>query len=181
MAAHDTTAPNFKQRAKEEFKNYIGVSLYLAVFFGALVNYTRLVLRQYDITDDTLNFGFAIINALVIGKVILIGEMVHLGKRAQAHPLYQAVIIRAFLFSLLVLAFHFVEEFVKRLIHGEPSGTVFHDIRFYTLLARSMIVFCGFVLLFAFREVEHVLGPEKVRRLFFAPRTPPPPAQPAAS
>jgi hypothetical protein len=185
MAARDTAAPGFKERAKEEFKNYLLVSLYLAIFFAALVNYTRLVLRQYDITDETLNFGFAIINALVIGKVIMLGDMLHLSKRAQARPLYQAVIIRAFLFSLLVLAFFFVEEFIKRLIHGEPSGTVIHNLRFYTLLARTIIVFCAFILLFAFRELEHILGAKKMHQIFFAPRTQPlppgqPPVEPAA-
>ena len=172
MAAHDTAAPGFKQRAKQEFKNYLAVSLYLAIFLSALVNYTRLVLRQYDITDNSLNFGFAIINALVIGKIILIGDMMHLSNRAQARPLYQAVIVRAFLFSLLVLVFHFLEEWVKRLIHGQPSGTVIQDVRIYILLARSIIVFCAFFLLFAFREVAHVLGPERLHQLFFAPRTP---------
>jgi hypothetical protein len=179
MATRDPAAPSLKQRAKEEFKSYIVISLYLAVFFCVLVAYTRLTLRQYDIVDDSFNYVFAIINALVIGKVILIGEMVHLGKRAQARPLYQSVFVRAFLFSLLVLAFHFLEEFVKRLIHGEPSGTVIHNIRIYQLIARSIIVFCAFLPLFAFRELEFLLGPEKAHKFFLSPRTQSPPTQPA--
>jgi hypothetical protein len=170
MATHDPGAQGLKQRAKEEFKNYLAISLYLAVFFCVLVAYTRLTLRQYDITDDTLNYTFAIINALVIGKVILLGEMVHLGKRAQNRPLYQAVFVRTFLFSLLVLAFHFFEEFVKRLIHGEPSGTVIHNIRIYQLTARTIIVFCVFLPLFAFLELQLILGREKVRQMFLSPR-----------
>ena len=179
MAAKDPAAPSLKQRAKEEFKSYLVVSLYLTLLFCVLVAYTRLTLRQYDVVDDSLNYAFAIINALVIAKVILIGEMVHLGKGAQARPPYQAVFVRAFLFSLLVLAFHFVEEFVKRLIHGEPSGTVIHNIRIYQLSARTLIVFCAFLPFFAFRELELLLGPEKAHKLFLSPRVQSPPTQPA--
>ncbi len=182
MAAHDSAAsPGFKARAKEEFIDFYQISVYLAVLFCALVTYTRFVLRQHDITDETVNYAFAIINALVIGKVILIGEMVHLGRRAQARPLYQAVAIRAALYGLLVLVFHFLEEFIKRLIHHEAPGTVLHEMRIYELIARSIVIYCVFLPLFAFRELRRILGHEKMHELFFAPRTPPPTAQPAGS
>jgi hypothetical protein len=182
MAAHDSAAsPSFKERAKEEFIDFYQIAIYLAVLFCAFVTYTRLVLRHHDIMDETVNYTFAVINALVIGKVILIGEMMHLGRRAQARPLYQAVAIRAGLYSLLVLAFHLLEEFVKRLIHHEAPGTVLREIQIYQLLARSIIIYCVFLPLFAFRELKRILGPEKMHELFFAPRTPPSTAQPANS
>lgn len=184
MAAHDSAAaaaPTLRQRAREEFKNYLRISSYLAFFFCALVAYTRLILHSQEITSGKLNFAFAIINALVIGKIILLGDMVKLGRKAQARPLYQAVFVRAFLFSLLVLAFHFVEELVKCLIHHEPSETILHEIRIDILLARSIVIFCAFIPLFAFRELEHTLGSEKVHHLFFAPRTPPSTAQTAGN
>jgi hypothetical protein len=167
MTSKDPPAPSFKQKAKEELKDYAIISLYLAFFFSALVTYTILLLRKYDI--DSLNYTFAIINALIIAKVILIGEMMHLGKRAEARPLYQAVLFKSVLFSLLVLAFHFLEEFIKRLIHGKPFGTVWHEIDSDQLIARSIIVFCTFLPLFAFRELHRVLGPEKLHALFFTP------------
>ncbi len=182
MAAHDSAAsPTFKERATKEFIDFFQISIYLAILFCAIVTYTRLVLRQHDITDDSLNYAFAIINALVIGKVILIGEMVHLGRSAQTRPLYQAVIIRATLYSLLVLAFHFLEEFIKRLIHHEAPGTVIYEISIYQLLARSIIIYCVFLPLFAIRELRRILGHEKTHELFFAPRTPPSTAQTTSS
>ena len=73
-----------------------------------------------------MNFGFAIVNALVIGKVILVGEMMHLGRGYEKRPLWQSVLLKSVVFSVLVLVFHIVEEMVKRIIHGQPRGTVWH-------------------------------------------------------
>jgi hypothetical protein len=181
MAGPTPASPGFTQRAKKEFLGYLGISAYLALFFCALVIYTRLILRQYSIYDETLNLAFALINALIIGKIIVLGEMIRLGKYTATSPLYLAVLVRAFLFSLLVVVFHFAEEFVERLYRGEPSGTVFHEIRIYELLARSLVVFCAFIPLFAFRELGHTLGIDKVRQLFLAPRKAPVTTGPAIS
>ncbi len=169
MTSKDPAAKSFKQKAREELIDFAMVSLYLAFFFCALVTYTMLLLREHDI-DSPLNYAFAIINALIIGKVILIGELMHLGRRAETRPLYQAVLFKSVIFSLFVLAFHFLEEFIKRLIHGKPFGTVWHEIDANELLARSIIVFCTFLPLFAVRELHVVLGPGKLHALFFAPR-----------
>ncbi len=122
MSSKDPAAPGFKQKAKREFVEFLWIAGYLAFFFCALSTYTMLLLRKYDL-DNFLNYSFAIVNALVIGKVILIAQMAHLGRRHEAKPLYQSVIYKSFLFGVVVFAFHLVEEFVKRVIHGKPFGT----------------------------------------------------------
>ena len=92
MTDNAPTKPGFKQKAKQEFKEYFVISAYLAFFFCALVAYTMLLLRRYDVESESMNFTFAIINALIIGKVILIGKMMKLGRGLEARPLYQTVI-----------------------------------------------------------------------------------------
>lgn len=153
-------------RAAHELKDYAIVSTYLAVLFCAVAAYTALLLRRYDVSTDTLSYTFAIINALVIGKVILIGEMLHLGRRVETRPLYQSVLLKSFLFGLLVFAFHILEEFIKRLIHHKPAGTVLDEMEVKQMLARSIIILCAFLPLFAFRELRRVLGEEKLYALF---------------
>ena len=81
-----------------------------------------LRLKKYDVSNDAMNFGFAIVNALVIGKVILVGEMMHLGRGYEKRPLWQSVLLKSVVFSVLVLVFHIVEEVVKRIIHGSRVG-----------------------------------------------------------
>jgi hypothetical protein len=167
MTTKNPAAPGFKEKAKRELKEYAMISAYLAFFFCALVAYSAQLLQKYDITY--VNYSLAIINALIIGKVILIGKMINLGKRTEARPLYQSVLLKSILFGLLVFVFHFLEEFVKRLIHGEPSGTVLHNIHADELFGRSIIIFCAFLPLFAVRELGRVMGEEKLHALFFNP------------
>jgi hypothetical protein len=165
MASKDPSAPGFKQKAEHELKDFLWISFYLAFFFCALETYSMLLLRKYDVSY--LNYTFALINALVIAKVILIGEMAHLGKKAESKPLYQSVLYKSFVFGLLVFAFHLVEEFVKRLIHHAPFGTVLHEVKLDEAIARTIVILCAFIPLFAFRELGRVLGEERLHTLFF--------------
>jgi hypothetical protein len=174
MTSHSTSkdaaASGFKQRVKREFIDYAVVACYLAILFSAIVAYTNLVSKKYGI--DALSYTFAIVNALVVAKVILIGEMVRIGRHVETRPLYQAVLFKAVLFSVLVFALHVLEEFIKRVYQGKPAGTVLRETDYEQLLGRSIIILCVFVPLFAFRELHRMLGPEKFRELFFGQREP---------
>ena len=167
MTSDAATKPSFKEKAKHEFINYAVISAYLAAFFCAIVTYTMLLLRKYDISDDAMNYTFAIINALVIGKVILIGKIFNLGRSAEDRPLYQTVLLKSVFYGLLVFGFHLLEEFIKRLIHGEPAGTVWHNMNYEDLIGRSILIFLSFIPLFAFIELRRLVGEEKLHALFF--------------
>jgi hypothetical protein len=70
-------------------------------------------------------------------------------------------------FGLLVFAFHVVEEIIKRLIHGADIAKASGDIRYEQLAGRSIVVFCVFVPLFAWREFRRVMGEDAFRTLVF--------------
>ena len=165
MSDNEKAKVGLKQKAKHEFMEFVVIAVYLAFFFCALVAYTMLLLKKYDVSNDAMNFGFAIVNALVIGKVILIGEMMHLGRGYEKRPLWQSVLLKSVVFSVLVLVFHIVEEMVKRIIHGEPRGTVLHNLHIEDMVSRALVIFCAFVPLFGFRELRRVLGEEKLYAL----------------
>ena len=169
MDSKNPAQPSLKQKATHELQEFVVISLYLALFFCALAAYTKLLLKDYN-TSSSMSYGFAIINALVIGKVILMGEMVHFGRELDNRPLYQTALYKAFMFTLLVLAFHFVEEFVKRVIHGGGPGSVLYEICLNDLIARSLVVFCTFIPLFAFMDLRRMLGEDKFYGLFFRSR-----------
>ena len=154
-----------KQKAKHEAKELLLVTVYLAFFFCALASYTTLILKEYDV--PYLSYAFALINALVIAKVILIGQAMHLGEKFEHKPLLLSAVWKAFMFSLFALAFHFVEELVKRLIHGADMAEASRSIRIDQLLGHTLVVFCTFVPLFAFMEFRRVLGEERFYNLLF--------------
>ena len=157
--------PVRKEKIKHELKEMLTLSLYLAFFFCALAIYDMLLLRQYNVEYWTL--AFALINALVITKVIMIGEYAKLGRRHEGKALLISAVWKACVFGLLVFAFHVVEELIKRLIHGADIAKASSDIRFEQLAGRSIVVFCVFVPLFAFREFRRVMGEDEFNKLVF--------------
>jgi plasmid maintenance system antidote protein VapI len=168
MPADAAKSATLKQKAIHEGQEFVGIALYLAFFFCAVVAYSSILLNQFHVSY--FSYGTAIINALIIAKVILIGEYAHLGRRHESKPLLESALYKAVMFTILVFAFHIVEELIKALVHKQPSVTAFHAIRLDELVGRSIVVFCTFVPLFAIREIARVLGEEEFRRLFFASR-----------
>ena len=165
MDSENSQKATLKQKATHEFQEFAGIFLYLAFFFCSLATYSMLLLNKFHVSY--YNYGEALINALVIAKVILIGEYAHLGKKHETKPLLLSATHKAFLFGLLVFAFHLVEEGVRLLIHGETVANALHQIRFDDLLSRCLVIFCTFIPLFAFRELQRVLGEDEFRSLFF--------------
>lgn len=147
----------------------LGLSLYLAFFFCAIETYGMLLLNEHNVSY--WNLSFALINALVVTKVIMIGEYAKVGRRFEHKPLFVSAVWKAFIFGLLVFAFHIVEEGIKRLIHGSDLARASREIRFDQLAARSMVVLCSFIPLFAFRELRRVMGEDEFRTLIFGSKS----------
>ena len=164
MNREDSETVGLKQKVTYQFEELARISVYLAFFFCAVSTYKMLLLNEFHVSY--FDYGAALINALVIGKVVLIGQDVHLGKKHEAKPLLVSALSKAFLFSLLVFGFHIVEEIVKRLVHGKNMAGALHDVRIDDLLARSVIIFCTFIPLFLFLELRRVLGDNKFYDLF---------------
>ena len=146
--------PDRKEKIKHELREMLELFVYLAFFFCAIAIYDMLLLRRYDVEYWTI--AFALINALVITKVIMIGEYAKLGKRYEYKTLLVSAVWKAFVFGLLVFAFHVIEEFIKRLIHGADLATASRNIRFDQFA-------------FAWREFRRAMGEEEFRALVFGP------------
>src|SRR5450755_1829660 len=165
MAKDAAARAELKRKAEHELRELLEIFLYLAFFFCALTTYAMLLLDEFHV--KYWNYAFALINALVITKVIMIGVYAHVGKRGETKALLLSAVWKAFLFGLLVFGFHVVEEIVKRLMHGSDMAAASREIRVDQLLGRSLVVFCTFIPLFAFREFRRVMGEDKFRDLVF--------------
>ena len=164
MTKEHSRHAELKQKARHELQDFAGISLYLAFFFCALATYSMLLLGKFHISYFT--FGAALINALVVAKIIMIGEYARLGKRAEARPLLISAVYKAFVFALLVLAFHFVEETIRHLVHGAPVEAAPHDVRVNEFLGRGLVVFCT-LCLFSLSENCGVFSAKRLSGHFF--------------
>ena len=63
--------------------------------------------------------GPCFVNALVLSKIILLGEYLRRGKRQEHRPLICSTIYKSFPFTLPVGVFHILEDAVKGVLHGE--------------------------------------------------------------
>jgi hypothetical protein len=118
--AHNYTS--LKEKAVEELKEFWIIVIYLVVFLTGFTFYRRMVLAEVGVTY--LHYGFALIQALVIGKVVLIGRALGLGKMPERAPLILSVVFRALLFALLTILFGVLEYVIDGLIHKDDWATI---------------------------------------------------------
>ena len=158
-----------KERIIREFVRYWINFFYLAVVFSLFAWYRRLILAEYDIRY--LKYGVAVIEALILAKVILIGDMLGLGREFKNKPLIYETLYNSIVFSLFVGLFALIEHTVGGLVRGKGVMAGVLEIKaegWYELLARCLITFVVFVPFFAFKELAKTLGGEgKLARLFF--------------
>ena len=142
--------------------------------FAAFTQYRRFLLAAHDITYT--NYGVAVIEALILGKVIMIGEAVRLGRGLEQKPLIYATLYKTFVFTVFVGVFKVIEHVLKSLWNGigfmagliELSEKWSHE-----LLANSLVVFAAFIPFFAINELGRVFGKDKLGALFFRKRADP--------
>jgi hypothetical protein len=161
----------WKQRFVREFVRYWINFAYLVVFFGVFAWYRRFILAEYRISY--LNYGAAIIEALILAKVILLGDFLGLSRGFEKKPLVYPTLYKAVMFSGFVGLFAILEHMIGGLLHGKGvAGGLAELLREgkYELLARCLVTFFAFVPFFAFRELGTVLGEGKIRALFLGNR-----------
>ena len=159
---------NLKDKAFEEFKRFVAIFLYLWLVFGLLSIHTSLVLSQRHL--DYQEHTFAIINAFVFAKVLLVGEQLHLGRRFQDKPLIYPILHKAFVFSVVLICFHVVESAAVGLWHGHSIAESIPPMFGWNPKGLLAIGFTCFVLLlpfFGFREIARVMGHREMRILLF--------------
>jgi len=171
MNSADKKTAGWKEKVRHEFIEYWINVVYLMLIFAAFTNYRRLLLAAHDI--DYTNYGVAVIEALVLGKVIMVGYAFHLGRRFEARPLIYPTLYKSVVFSIFVGVFKVIEHGIVVLWNGGEFTEIlvkYAGAGFYELMANSVVVFVALIPFFAVKELGRVLGNNKVRTLFFQKR-----------
>jgi len=171
MKSSDKKKGNLKKRIFHEMVEYWINVLYLALVFAAFTQYRRFVLAAHDITYT--NYWVAVIEALILAKVVMIGDVLRLGRRLEQKPLIYPTLLKTVVFSLFVGAFTLIEHLIKGLWNGKgfTGGLVeFFGKGSHELLAGSLVTIVAFIPFFSFRELGRVLGKGKIWALFFRRR-----------
>jgi hypothetical protein len=169
----DDKSGSWRGRVRDELVEYGFNVIYLAVVFAAFTVYQRLVLAAHGITYT--NYWVALIEALILGKVIMIGGLFHLGRGLEDKPLIYPTLYKTFVFTIFVAVFKVIEHAIRGLVTGEGIAAgfaAFAEKGFHIVLANSMVVFIALIPFFAVRELGRLFGGAKIGALFFRSRGP---------
>jgi hypothetical protein len=161
MATESTKPASLKQRAASEMQEYLVVALFLFALLGALTAYRRLLMSEVGLSY--LHYGYAAIQALVLAKIILIGEVLHLGDRFGDKPLIVVALYRSILYALLALVFHALEAVIHALVKAEsPVAALARLVEHRNAVAAYVLVLLvAFIPFFSLEGAGRLLGEER--------------------
>jgi len=168
MNSPESGAEDWKAKVGHELIEYGFNVFYLMLVFASFTVYRRLSLAAYDI--QYTNYGVSVIEALILGKVIMIGGVLRLGRGLESRPLIYPTLYKTVVFTILVAVFKVIEHTIKGLWHGQGiAGSVaaISEKGWELVLANSLVVLVAFIPFFAVKELGRVLGKQRMWQLFF--------------
>jgi hypothetical protein len=162
--------PGLKQKVARETKEFVAIYLYLVLLIGAFNIYRWLLMAEYHV--GYFVFGYTLVEALILAKVIMVGEGLGIGERLADKPLIFPTLYKTMLFALCVLVLGIIERLITGSFHREDVTGIFQGVirGRYEILGKVLIMFVAFIPFFAFRETMRVLREVKLSDLFFRSR-----------
>ena len=163
-----TKPARWKQKIVHELIEYWINFAYLAFFLVAFTWYRRLILAEYHV--QYTNYWFPLIEAAILAKVIMVGDILGLGRGLEHKPLILPTLSRTVVFSVWVGLFSLLEATVRGLLHRKGLLGGFEEIAsrgWDEWLAGCLVTFVAFIPFFAFKELERVMGEGTLRALFW--------------
>lgn len=157
-----------RKRIIEEAETFLGITIYLWVMFGLFFLHEFVVLAQYKINFQF--YGLAIVNALVLAKVMLVAEDMHLGDRFKTKPLVYPIVYKSVIFSILFMCAHIVEELIVDLVKKKPIAESVSSVGgggLRGILAVGVIMAVALIPFFAYREIGRAIGNRQLHSLLF--------------
>jgi hypothetical protein len=163
----DVRKKSLTERAISELEKYAIITVYLWLLFALFSLHTRQVLQQHGMTS-VWQTGFALVNALIFGKVILIAQVLEVGKSLERRALMWIVLGKSLIFAVLLIAFHIAEEAIRAWFESQPLSEGLADFggTLPGLLTYAAIFFVVLIPFFAFQEAARILGASALRDLF---------------
>jgi len=105
-----------KEKVTFQLKEFLVMFIYLWLLFALFAIHRSIVLAEVHYSYQAQ--GFAIVNALILAKVMLIGEDLKLGSRFRHKPLVYSILYKSLVFAVFFICFHIFEEVVVGVFRG---------------------------------------------------------------
>lgn len=156
---------------RREIREAIPPAIFFFFAFQLLAFTKSLMLREYGV--DTWTFVGTTVGALVVAKVVLIADHLPFVNKFPTKPLIYNVVWK----TMIYYAASFVVRYIEHLIHfwrksGSFEGAnrmIIEEIvwpHFWAVMIWLLVLLLAYCTI---REFQRVVGPERVRRMFFGP------------
>jgi hypothetical protein len=163
----------FTKIIKHEVREMLPPVIFFLVAFEVLALSRALMLRQYGVSISAV--AGVVVGALLVGKVVLLADMLPFINRFPDRPLIYNVVWKTTIYLIASLIIHFLEHFIPLWWQtgdlGAANHRLLHEIVWPHFWAIQLWLL---VLLFVYctaRELARAIGESEVRKIFFeAPR-----------
>ena len=166
---------SLKEKAISEAKKFAVIVGYLWVLLVLFEIHKITILRgQNPATPLGYRVGFAFVNALILGKIILIADAFSFGEGFKNKPLVYAILFKSAVFSVLLVCFDILEEVIVGLVHHKTitqSMPMLGGGGVAGMLLVALMVFIVLIPFFSFREIARVIGEDELLSILFKRRT----------
>jgi len=175
--AEERDRKKYKRSLKEwlvdEAKRLFFIFVYLFVFLSLFSIYESIILAKHQITYRP--YGFALINAWLLAKVILVAEDLRLGGWFfKDRPLIYPILFKSFVFAVVLICFFILEKAIVGVWEGKAiteSIAGFGGGGLKGFVSVGTIMFVVMIPFFVYREISRVIGESELRSLIFTGRT----------
>jgi hypothetical protein len=158
-----------------EFHEMLPPTIFFFVGFNLILFSKRLLLADYLIQFS--GFILATTSALIVGKTVLVADMMPFLRRFDHAPLVQPVLFKTAVYTVLVFVARLLEAFVHYLIQGGVvgGGGFLHEVlgsfSWDHFIAVQMWISVLFLVYVTASEVNDLLGDGELFKIFFTRRS----------
>ena len=167
-----------KEKIRHEAKSFAVIFIYVWAILALFALHKDFLLSESPLAGQV----FALINALILAKIIVVLEYFRAGKALEGRPAIFRIAGKSVIFGLLLLAFHILEEGIRGWFHGHTFSQSLAEIDGGRLMEIGTLVVMFIVTLapyFFLREIVGAIGRPALWQILFSrpvPRVGQPPA-----
>jgi hypothetical protein len=164
--------PGWKKRALDELQKLSITVMYIWVLLSVFALHREIILANYHI-NYSAKFGFAFINAVILGKFMWLGEILHAEKKAAGKSLLYSMLWNSALFTVILMVCHLLEEALVKVWHGQSFAASFSETvaNPRDVFANMLLMFVVLIPFFFAKGLIEILGKDEIKRLLLKART----------
>ncbi len=158
-----------------EFREMLPPTIFFFVGFNLILLTKRLFLADYLIQFS--GFFLATTSALIVGKTVLVADMMPFMRRFDRAPLIQPILFKTAVYTVLVLAARLIEALLHYLIQGGSIGgggfldEVLGSFSWDRFTAVQMWIVVLFLIYVTASEINDLLGDGELFKILFTRRS----------